>query len=492
VVLGRVNRWEFAAFLVAFGLGIFPQVGISICGVFGLVAFVQKRLVWQRTWWIIIGLYAVLRIPWYARGETGLWYGLLDVAFTLSVLIGVIALEPYFSKRFAFGLALGASIAVIAAALPVWSFSTPTTEWHTPYNLVKVSSIGGIDKLTPLDAQSSWLNRDLGYQGSGEIEYRFELQSERPARIAIWFQRTDLPGNTFPQTCTADNTQWRTCSVRVKLKQRLQTVLVLGTWATWKSSSGQVQFRNPHLYILKPPSWAERLLHSSRAVGWSFNENGFGVWMASVATLILLTSGSGWSGWYLIAPCVLGVFLSDSRNALVILILASLLTMFSRLKPRFLLIACGSAVAILMFFQIIIPKSIFAASRFFDIFSDNGRINIYRTAWHLAWQKPLFGWGDFNSALRKATIDFTNGTVPHSHSIWLQTFGESGLIGIACLIGLIFMSTFIGFKTRNRLILIVLGVVLFANSVDLFFYYSPIFFLFWFPFSKTHNDILKP
>lgn len=495
MVLGRFDIWRLGALIVAFGLGAFPQLGIALCVAYGLAAVVYQRIAWRRrTWWWAMVAYALLRVPWQMRGGgAGAWYGLLEVAFAVGVLFGAAALRTQFSKRLAIAAALGALVAVTAAALPVWSFATPTQSWYAPSSLVDFTSDRGVDTLTPLNEGNAWVHRDLGSQGSGEIDYRFELRSERPTEVTVWFQRPDLADDLRPQTCVADNTRWRVCSVSAKLTQRMTTVFVIGAWETWKSSSGPLQFRNAEIRILQQPTWTERLFHSNRAVGWSFNENGFGIWMTCVAALIFASSGPISGAWFLAVPCAIGVLISGSRNALIALLLISGLLIVAGLRSeRSRLVAAVIAVLIALLTTILIATGV-QSGRGVDFLSDNGRFKIYHIAWDLAWQHPLIGWGDFALALRESTAGSASGAVSHAHSLWLQTFGESGLLGVACLITLIVVLAYHVFRTRDKTMLAILIILIFVNSIDYFLYYSPVFFLFWLTFTgiKPRKPILS-
>jgi O-antigen ligase len=70
-------------------------------------------------------------------------------------------------------------------------------------------------------------------------------------------------------------------------------------------------------------------------------------------------------------------------------------------------------------------------------------------------------------------------SITHAHNLWLQTAGESGLVGLISLTCLWVLVVLRAWRNKDETALALLVVIFAINTVDYLFFYAPVSFCFW-------------
>ena len=126
--------------------------------------------------------------------------------------------------------------------------------------------------------------------------------------------------------------------------------------------------------------------------------------------------------------------------------------------------------------------------RVMDQETSRGRVEIWRLALKAWLENPttfLIGTGDLTTAM-KANFDsrasyfgLGKDTLTHAHNLWLQTAGESSVIGLGALIWLWGWIVLKAWRSRDASALALLTAIFVINLVDYLFFYAPIYLAFW-------------
>jgi O-antigen ligase len=126
--------------------------------------------------------------------------------------------------------------------------------------------------------------------------------------------------------------------------------------------------------------------------------------------------------------------------------------------------------------------------RVLDQDTSRGRVEIWRLALKAWLENPstfLIGTGDLTAAM-KANFDtrasqygLSKDTLTHAHNLWLQTAGETGVVGLGVLIWLWGWIVLKAWRSRDASALALLTAIFVINSVDYLFFYAPIYLAFW-------------
>ncbi|MEY4532150.1 MAG: hypothetical protein RLZZ156_2873, partial [Deinococcota bacterium] len=120
--------------------------------------------------------------------------------------------------------------------------------------------------------------------------------------------------------------------------------------------------------------------------------------------------------------------------------------------------------------------------------SARGRLEIWRLATKAWLENPrtfLIGTGDLVSAMkvkfdaRSSGYGLTKDSLTHAHNLWIQTAGESGLLGLLAMLWLWGWVILKAWRSRDAGALALLAAIFVINSVDYLFFYAPVHLAFW-------------
>jgi O-antigen ligase len=117
-----------------------------------------------------------------------------------------------------------------------------------------------------------------------------------------------------------------------------------------------------------------------------------------------------------------------------------------------------------------------------------GRLEIWRLATKAWLENPrtfLIGTGDLASAMkvkfdaRSSGYGLSKDSLTHAHNLWVQTAGESGLLGLCAMLWLWGWVILKAWQSRDAGALALLAAIFVINSVDYLFFYAPVHLAFW-------------
>lgn len=401
----------------------------------------------------------------------------------------------YFRMVFSFGLLVGLISISIFAAWNVWF--AESTQWKLEPLLAKQVNFGHYRQFEAVDTGNAWVLQLLGMQGSGQVRYTAEFKAKTPIQVSISLIHEKLANNRVDVPCQI-HTDWTTCQIVTSLPSRASMIFVFGGYGSWKSGSSIVDVRNEHLDIIEPPTLLERVLNSSRAQLWAFNENAFGVWLTVFGILAIGIVNKQFPFFLSAAILILGIFTSGSRSALAAFGLGLFLLIikdFKYFRAVLLLSTCLliTATAAQIYQQrntninnsLTISNSGFRAIQPNDTASSRSRLEIFRLAWLAFQDSPWFGVGDLQKAMiakydtRAQNAGLVRENLTHAHNLWLQVAGESGVFGLLAMMALWIAVFARAWRLNDRLALICFAVLFLVNLTDYFFYYAPGQVVFW-------------
>ena len=404
----------------------------------------------------------------------------------------------------------------IAIIVVTWSNSFQQFNWIVDSDFAKIKNSEGIIRVEA-NSSNSWVNQKLGLQGSGRFEYEVEIRAVKEFDLAIWIQSNSLGQPLQPTFCRA-STIWTKCVFPFSLPKRESAQSVLGTFGTLNTNSSILEIRDGKLRTLSGPMWYEYILPAERVKGLAFNENAFGAWIVIVALIGSVFAVSYLGFFVTLALPLLPILWSSSRNALLAYVAANLLLFFAKfLAPKFkqgqffltiyLIGVIFGLILGIIFFRSDVPvtTSSFQASRIvipsYDL-SVRGRVQLWRLTLSVWLESPksfLFGVGDLTTALR-ANLDalaVVNGLskdkITHAHNLWVQTLGETGLVGLLLLCFGWGFAIVRAWRDQDWGAISIFLCVFILNSFDYLFYYAPVQLVFWMAVVgfKQMPDIVK-
>jgi O-antigen ligase len=199
----------------------------------------------------------------------------------------------------------------------------------------------------------------------------------------------------------------------------------------------------------------------------------------------LLRLGAAGAG----AIAIIGIVLTVSRSGLVALGIAAIaaIVFAGRWRPRVTLISIGIALSAVVYFATIAPAT--SRERVTQLKGGTGREDIWTVAWRMVEAHPVNGVGAGNfstssihyllapGSLRRS--DFIVDTQKVAHNVYLETFAEMGVIGLALLSALIVSLLACAFKAIREFERkgdIQMEVLARANLVALFGLLAALFF----------------
>lgn len=388
--------------------------------------------------------------------------------FLTIVLISIIVLNSQFNKSFQ------------------WNDFNKSTLIQTDY----------LTKISPNDSNNSLALTNIGNFASQKIRYKLKVRASNDLKLRVSFW---LPDTRISETiyCTLAKI-YSDCQISIEVKARTNVILVLGEAKTWIENDPYIEIESTQLFVDDVQQLFAWSLPSQRWKGFSFNENAFGAHMALIGLIILAYARNYIWAFLAMSPTLLCVFLSGSRGALAALAIGFLVFFLSRSRiykclPWILFLALAGIII----FQAVTLRSLGTSAatqpnlrslNVLDKDSARTRLEIWRLA-NKAWlENPrtfLIGTGDLASVMkvkldaRAISYGLTKNTLTHAHNLWLQTAGESGLLGLLAMVWLWGWVILRAWRSRDAGALALLAAIFVMNSVDYLFFYAPVHLAFW-------------
>jgi Ca2+/Na+ antiporter len=421
-------------YILGFFLPIFPQISIACLAILGLF-YISLKNVTKKDVKIILSATILFTFFILLRSLNFLWllYFLFYVFSFLGVKQFLRITKPNLYLMIFFGCSVILSITIYNLLA-----SNKSVYWQTYPSISELSNTGGKIYFYPL-TKNSRIATSLGYVGPGAVDITLSLRAEnRPSKIAISLQRKDLNYLVPPMYCHV-TILWRRCTLRVLLKDRIETMLLIGGWDTWTNLDSPIQVRDVFLNYETSPKINELLFQSGRSSGLVFNPNAFGFNALLSIFLIFVTSPKLphailWS----ISPAILIIF-SGSRNSLVSLAVFALMNAFFVFLNRFRFISVVF-VALVPFFILFLSYSLSQNFSYSDLnqrsvtriidpseISDSmNRFNLFTKI--LASDIINFYVGDYHFN-EKLEVFFANAeaNLTHPHNLWIELLGFFGI-----------------------------------------------------------------
>ncbi len=416
----------------------------------------------------------------------------------IAELILVIALiyGIYGINKFFLGLTVGIFfMCLFSGVRSLGYFSFPTAFENT--SKVDLRFLNNTTMIVPKDQKDAWVVKHLGYKGPATITYSIELRSEKEVRVPISL----ITSTRSDEFCNVKRV-WSVCVVRLSIPSRIYTLFQIGGQSAWKKGDAPIEFRSIIFSENPSPSLRERisLLQFSRDSGFAFSPNAFSAQITVVGLLAIIIAPSYLWSFFVFSPSLLSIFFSGSRGALAALAVGLVFFFVARtryykaLPWLFILTLFGIVV-----FQTgtirstSIPITIQSQTgirslNISDQDSARGRLEIWRLAAKAWLENPrtfLIGTGDLSAAMKvkfdaRATgYGLTKDSLTHAHNLWLQTAGESGLLGLCAMLWLWAWVILRAWRSRDAGALALLAAIFVINSVDYLFFYAPVHLAFW-------------
>ena len=489
--------------VASLAFAIYPESGVFIFLIIFLVFSIKKQLL--KTNKIELNLLFSIIFFCVMRIVTALTSPNLSEVLFLSFFLVLSLHFSYWLNSYRFlgvfyGICIGIFIILIIVFIQKFSYILFENRMYWVKNslIAKARKLGDITEFQIIDKNNSWALQNSTWQGSGKVRYELEIRSEKPFGINIAFSHVGLTNYRTDKICQVV-TSWRKCYVEVNLPSRNIATVGIGGYDTWNKNNPTLQTKNSRIISLTTPNFLEVLM--ARAIGFSFNENAFGAQMVIVGLLAIMLAPSNLWSFLALGSALLSIFLSGSRGALAafavgLLVLFIARSRFYKTLP-FVLFICFAGIVFLQARTIrAIPTSVQTVTQQSGIRSLNiadkdsarGRLEIWRLATKAWLENPrtfLIGTGDLTAAMkvkldsRATSYGLTKDTLTHAHNLWLQTAGESGLLGLLAMIWLWGWVIWKAWKARDAGALALLAAIFVINSVDYLFYYAPVHLAFW-------------
>jgi hypothetical protein len=357
-----------------------------------------------------------------------------------------------------------------------------------------------LTKITPSDSKNSLSTTNIGYLSPGSVDYILKLRSSKEyrLRVSFWLPKTRESHTIF---CDLD-TIFSICKISMNLKTNSFVMIVLGEGDSWVKNDPYIEVQSTRLYVNLKEQLFTWSLPLQRWRGFSFNENAFGAQMAVVGLLATIIAPTYF--WMIIAPipAIYCIFLSGSRGALVAFLIGLVVfflfrTRYYKLLPLILLFFMFGffilQIGVLKENPEMTPEvnQIRVKLRSLDFINQDLnqiRLEIWRLALSAWLENPrtfLIGTGDINAAMKKYVdvhskkFGLTEDSLTHTHNLWLQTVGTTGIIGLIFMLWLWSWVFRRAWRTQDAGAMALLITIFVINSVDYLFFYAPIHLCFW-------------
>ena len=496
------NRYlQLVAFLAGILIFIFPLVSFILFVSLGVVNFGKSKHPME-----------LLIVSWSIFRFFSLWW--TSGSLLLGITEAVVLFFVYFSLRndqkinkIIIKMSLISLIIVLIISYTQSIFPTSSPKWFISPNVVKYEEIDNYFRYSPINLKNSWISFDLSLKGPGIVSISWKSRSTQRIYITTFINET-TSGNSWKQTilpkCFID-TSWNVCRMQYNLKNRGFISANVGGNNSWKLGMPSIDIKDFQYRINGTPSLFEILKPSIRTKGFSGNENVFG---AQIALISLLAMNSRLDKiWYLLSifAGIFGIFLSGSREALVAYAIGIFILYTSKkTMRRYIVPLVIFAMITITFFVFKIARNndpiVYSSSppiiRIFNIFqydSIRNRMEIWRLvfkAWLNNSHSVILGSRNLPFAIRNAfdarsaNFNLQNKELTHSHNLWLQTVGESGLLGLTCILTLWYFIIYRIFSLKILINLVLITVIFVVNLTDYLLYYPIIYVFFLISMSK--------
>ncbi len=375
--------------------------------------------------------------------------------------------------------------------------------WQTDAALVDFRATEKLSIFVPKDNNNSGVLYNLRFQGSGTVKATTKIRSDKTFTLNYSFIQWGTKTYRVDNICEV-KTVWTYCVITAKLPQQADSAVGFGGYNTWRKNDSPIYIEKISIQKITAPSLVEQLNLVARAFygrvkGLSFNENAFGAHMAVMGILTAMFLFKFSSTILAISVSLICVLQSGSRGALAAFVIGLLVLFLARSRAyRFLPLITTLVFFVIVLFQFSMPGSSniptvqnqtgLRAFDFSDQDSFRGRFELWRLATK-AWLENsrtfLIGAGDLSSAMkvqfdtRSSGFGLTKDSLTHAHNLWVQTAGESGLIGLLAMVTLWAWVIRRAWKARDAGALALLAAIFVINSVDYLFFYAPVNLAFW-------------
>jgi hypothetical protein len=397
----------------------------------------------------------------------------------------------------------------------IYSFITfwkPTNHpWNVDPTLAQSKIVNEILTVKPIATSDSWILKPMNLNNSGQISYSVQIRASQALRLNTFILQADNLQKRYDKYCDVQ-TIWTACEITASFYNTRGLYFGVGLLGSWKKGDPTLELRYADVISLQRDSFLQRISDVSRVSGLTFNENAFGATAALIGILALGLEGWSWLGILTSVFAVFAMVMSGSRGAWIGFVIGFITLLLGKTR-NYKWIPVVFMMLVLLFAvlqfrilrqQIALPALNTPSNiRLLDT-SDNSSIQTRIEIWRLAvkaWLETsstiLFGTGDLQNAMqshidaRTIQAGLTKETITHAHSLWLQTLGESGLVGLFALIGLLSVVVVQAWHKRDIPAIALLCTILIINSVDYLFFFASVQFFFWMSVAGFRNSDIE-
>jgi O-Antigen ligase len=423
------------------------------------------------------------------------WQGILESFGVLVMLL--LSQFILVSKRenFSYGMIFGVFLILMVVLYPrLNSFFNKNLYWQDDPSQAIRMEIGNISRFIALRSESAWVVNNFSAQGPGHIRYQFEIRSSNSFQVNTFIIHQGLTNGRSDKLCQVD-IEWQLCTLDVTLSSRGWVTVGIGGSSTWNNLKPYLEVKDAIITGDVSSNLIDAVTNPSRVRGLDFNENAFGIHIALVG-IVLMSFIPMVYGFISIVPALTCIMLSGSRAALIAYIFGMIIYLIGRSRWIKLLPWIFAVTVILVVaFQVrifSIEIQPMAVKSFRSLVTDHNstqnRLEIWRLvtkSWLETPRTVLIGTGDLTNAMkakfdaRSSRYGLTKESLTHAHNLWLQTLGESGLLGFLVMLGLWCWVIVRAWRVRDSAALALLAAVFIMNSVDYLFFYAPVQLCFW-------------
>ncbi len=383
-------------------------------------------------------------------------------------------------------------------------FNYSNNDWTGDNNTATAVQLVGYTKIIPRSDVNAIVIKQIGFQG-GTYKFRFSIRSSISQIVNFSFNRSDLPEFRKNYSCKV-SINWSTCEFLIHTYRLLPTFVSIGGYDSWSSKLGIIEIKDEEIIQIKSLSIVT-FFRDFRIQSFIFNLNALAAIFVVFGMILLLFSSNIALSYAVSSVAILGIFFTGSRNAMISAVFAC--TVYFLAKRGNLLRAnlFIFVVYIALLFQLIISSTvntkyvtsdplIARSIQIFDTGSIRERLAIWRLGVAVWLDNPssiLLGTINYNSVMqarfesdyKELQLDIK--TITHSHNLWIQTTGESGISGLLLLLYIWLYAFKKAYKILDLEALTLLSAILMINNFDYLFYYAPIHLMFWTVINKISS-----
>jgi hypothetical protein len=336
---------------------------------------------------------------------------------------------------------------------------------------------GKFDTFVPQDPKADFVGRLYGIQGAGKIKVTLRAKSDRPQMINLTLIQFGSEIR-FDKPCQLQITEV-VCEISGAFSKRLLVGGAFGGFrkSEWKQGDSRILVSRFDMQYLLLPPLRSYLQNIPRVRSLYFNENAFGA-VSALLALMCWFMFNRYLGLFMVVVNLVSIVLSGSQNALVAFLVAFLATSLVVLTFRRGKWANALAMVFVVTFVLIGPNLL----QSFRIFNVNpSERNLERVAIWTQYIRSsinssvIFGRGALDVPELGSTIN-----ARHGHNLWVQSFYQGGLLGLAGMLVLWFLAFWKGLVQMEPARVSILVCILMLNLFDYTFYFWPVQLIFWF------------